>query len=70
MSHAVTLPATGVDKTDNLPIHITETLHMPVLIMVFILLSSPWKKPNTIKPLQENVLFSLHENLSFKSTNN
>ena len=31
----VTLPATGVDKTDNLPIGITETLHMPRLIMVF-----------------------------------
>jgi hypothetical protein len=32
---AVALPATGVDKTDNLPIGITETLHMPRLIMVF-----------------------------------
>ena len=32
---AVTLPATGVDKTNNLPIGITETLHMPQLIMVF-----------------------------------
>ena len=31
----VTLPATGVDKTDNLPIGITENLHMPRLIMVF-----------------------------------
>ena len=31
----VTLPATGVDQTDNLPISITETLHMPRLIMVF-----------------------------------
>ena len=31
----VTLPATGVDKTDNLPIGITETVHMPRLIMVF-----------------------------------
>ncbi|CAL8255868.1 unnamed protein product [Arctogadus glacialis] len=31
----VTLPATGVDKTVNLPIGITETLHMPRLIMVF-----------------------------------
>ena len=32
----VTLPATGVDKTDNLPIGITETiLHMPQLIIVF-----------------------------------
>ena len=31
----VTLPATGVDKTDNLPICITETLHMPRLIVVF-----------------------------------
>ena len=35
----VTLPATGVDKTDNLPcnlpIGITETLHMPRFIMVF-----------------------------------
>ena len=30
----VTLPA-GVDKTDNLPIGITETLHMPQIIMVF-----------------------------------
>ena len=26
---------TGVDKTDNLPIGITETLHVPRLIMVF-----------------------------------
>jgi hypothetical protein len=25
----VMLPATGVDKTDNLPIGITETLHIP-----------------------------------------
>ena len=32
---AVTLPATGVDKTDNLPIGITEALHMPRFIMVF-----------------------------------
>ena len=32
---AVTLPETGVDKTDNLPIGITETLHMPRFIMVF-----------------------------------
>ena len=32
---AVTLPATGVDKTDNLPSGITEILHMPQLIMVF-----------------------------------
>ena len=32
----VMLPATGADKTDNLPIGITETLHMPRLIMVFI----------------------------------
>ena len=31
----VTLPATGLDETDNLPIGITETLHMPRLIMVF-----------------------------------
>ena len=31
----VTLPATGVDKTDNLPIGITENLHMPRRIMVF-----------------------------------
>ena len=31
----VTLPATGVDKTDNLPIGITETLQIPRLIMVF-----------------------------------
>ena len=31
----VTPPATGVDQTDNLPIGITETLHMPLLIMVF-----------------------------------
>ena len=31
----ITLPATGVDKTDNLPIGITETLYMPQLIMVF-----------------------------------
>ena len=31
----VTLTATGVDKTDNLPIDITENLHMPRLIMVF-----------------------------------
>ena len=31
----ITLPGTGVDKTDNLPIGITETLHMPRLIMVF-----------------------------------
>ena len=31
----VTLPATGADKTNNLPIGITETLHMPRLIMVF-----------------------------------
>ena len=30
-----TLPATGVDKTDYLPIGICETLHMPELIMVF-----------------------------------
>ena len=32
----VTLPATGVDKTDNLQGAITENLHMPQLIMVFI----------------------------------
>ena len=31
----ITLPATGVDKTDNLPIGISETLHMPRLIVVF-----------------------------------
>ncbi|CAL8350086.1 unnamed protein product [Boreogadus saida] len=31
----VTLPATGVEKTDNLPIGITETLHVPRFIMVF-----------------------------------
>jgi hypothetical protein len=30
----ITLPATGADKTDNLPIGITETRHMPQLIMV------------------------------------
>ena len=29
------LPATGVDKTDNLPIGINKTLHMPRLIVVF-----------------------------------
>ena len=33
---AIPLPATGVDKTDNLPIGITETLHMPRLIVLFI----------------------------------
>ena len=32
---AVTPTATGVDMTDNLPIGITEPLHMPQLIMVF-----------------------------------
>jgi hypothetical protein len=32
---AFTLPATGVDKNDNLSIGITETLHMTQLIMVF-----------------------------------
>jgi hypothetical protein len=32
---AITPPATGVDKHDNLPIGITDTLHMPQLIMVF-----------------------------------
>ena len=32
---AVTLPATGMDKTDNLPIGINETIHMPQLIMLF-----------------------------------
>ena len=31
----VTLSATGADKTDNLPIGITETLHMPRFIMIF-----------------------------------
>jgi hypothetical protein len=31
----VMLPATGVDKTDNLSICITENRHMPRLIMVF-----------------------------------
>ena len=31
----VTLPATGVDKSDNLTIGITETRHMPRLMMVF-----------------------------------
>ena len=31
---AVTLPATGLDKTKNLPNGIIETLHMPKLIMV------------------------------------
>ena len=31
----VTLPATGVDKTDKLTIGIIENLHMPRLIMVF-----------------------------------
>ena len=29
------LPVTGVDQTDNLPIGITKTLHMPRLIVVF-----------------------------------
>ena len=32
---AVTLPATGADKTDNLPIGITENRHMSRLIRVF-----------------------------------
>ena len=32
---AVTLPVTGGDKTNNLHTGITETLHMPWLIMVF-----------------------------------
>ena len=32
---AVTLPATRVDKTDNLPIGISETLHMAQIIMFF-----------------------------------
>ena len=31
----ITLPATGVDKADNLPIAITLKLHMPRFIMVF-----------------------------------
>ena len=31
----VRLLATGVYKTDNRPIGITETIHMPRLIMVF-----------------------------------
>ena len=31
----VTLAATGVDKTDNLPISTTDNLHMPRLMMVF-----------------------------------
>ena len=31
----VTLPATAVEKTDILPIGLTETLHMPRLIVVF-----------------------------------
>ena len=31
----VTLPATVLDKTDNLPIGITETLHVPRFMMVF-----------------------------------
>ena len=41
----VTLAATGVDKTDYLPIDISETLHMPRIIMVITSrLSSAWKK--------------------------
>ena len=31
----VTLPATGVEKTDNLHIGLTETLHVPRFIVVF-----------------------------------
>ena len=31
----VTLSATGVDKAYNLPIGITENLHMPRLVMIF-----------------------------------
>ena len=40
----VTLPATGVDKTNNLPIGITEALRMPRFIRLYI-----------IKLLHENV---------------
>ena len=69
----VKLSATGMDKIDNLPIGMTETLHMPQLIMVshiLMLLSSSWKNPNIIKLLHENVEFSLHEKWSFNFTNN
>ena len=55
---AVTLPATDLDKTNNLSIGITETLHVPQLIM------------DIIKLLHVDVWFSLHEKLSFKSTKN
>ena len=54
----VMLPVTGVDKNDNLSIGITETLHVPQLIM------------DIIKLLHVDVWFSLHEKLSFKSTKN
>jgi hypothetical protein len=47
-----------VDKTDNLPIGITETLHMPRLIIVFTsfdALSSPWKKSSEMEQRDRHV---------------
>ena len=55
---AVMLPVTGVDKTDNLPIGITKTLHMPKFIMVFTSFDAfilPLENPYIIKLLHENV---------------
>ena len=69
----VPLPATGVDKTDNLSIGITETLHMPQLIMVFTSFDAfilPLEKTLHYPTSSRTGLFSLHEKLSFKSTNN
>ena len=51
-------PATGVDKTDNLPICITENLHMPRLIMVFTSLDAvilPLKKSGKVEQRDRHV---------------
>ena len=54
---AVTLPATDVDKTDNFPIAITETLLMPKFIMVFTSFDAfivPLEKPYISFPCMKN----------------
>ena len=40
--YVITLPATAVDKTNNLPIDITETLKQDFHLVRY--LSFPWKK--------------------------
>ena len=51
----VTLPATGVDKTDNLPISITENLHMPRLIMFFTSVILPLEKSGEVEQRDRHV---------------